>query len=259
MTTIREITEISNKGYIDDPERVGTIVEKVVNMPVARLFEGGAHEIRGVFDALVKLRNFPKEVLDGLTYIEMLGLIEDIPDYTRAHVGTSFGRDKEITPESFMRFHVRILKRALLEAAKSDLLIAHFLGIEAKALFDYLESRHNDQSLGKMYEVMASSRNGMKIPGNLSWLLKDTTDRENSSWKCWKDIEKYRVQILRANSWDCDLLVYGFCQAYRERIAIPVLVKKCWALEKDLRVKEKAKNMQHSNKEKEGTSYGTHN
>ncbi len=238
MTTIEDIKKISEAGCIEDPAKVAAIVDEFANTSMGPIFACVRRDLRDLFDCIARLYDLQPEVIDELSYIELISMIDDLDEVMEP--------DPDMTPDQFKRFHINFLKYVLLEAQKSNLLTKSFLGISTDAMRKFMESRHRDNLADDCFNFMIAdyekmidrmspqwvednspaSSTGKIRERNIGDLLRLTTKVCGRSWNCWTDIYGYQTLLLEACSIDRNILSTSFVTAYREKADVNDLPEK---------------------------------
>lgn len=228
MTTIEEIREITNKGYIDDPVKIAQITDEFATLRMNEIFKCDNPEVQRLFDCIVQLYDFDPSIFDELSYIELLTLIN--------HLELVMEPSIDLSPEQFKRFHISFLKRVVLAAGEYHPTVKLFLATEINAMLHYLEEKHRKSEvpthkrcifvdLRELTEDDDQNHDDRKSL-TVGDLLHLTTDECNKSWYCWKDIDDYKLRVLTACDLDMRLLLNVFLEAYKEHVVLDDITAK---------------------------------
>lgn len=238
MKTLNEIKEMSELGFYSSPEKTRSIIEEFVGLPMGTMFKDSSVNRKLIFEDLAEFHDLDASVLDEITYPEMICLIEDLDNVMSPGA-------KNPTIAELKRLYAYQLKQLLLDAGRRNLTVSLFLGISVSALFEYLESRHNDREVGRLLErlkndekemlrlawslgyVSLSERERMeKKEKSVAALLNTTQDIGCRRWNCWRSISDFQAMVLMANAVDAGLLGSCISSGFRERMNIEDLMEK---------------------------------
>lgn len=221
MTTIKEIQRIAAAGFIEDPERVAKAVDDFANMEMGPVFACSDKKVRGLFNCLANMHQFYNEVIDHVSYIELMSMIENLDNVMET--------DGDMTASQFKRFHIHFTKRIILDAGKRDAVVKCFLAVKLGALRDYLNGKHENNLVIGWFDRMQSDYNSMlhgdgeddgrdMMDLTVAELLQQTSKCREKAWLGWNDFSIYWDMINSAYAVETKLFRNIFLTAYREKL-----------------------------------------
>ena len=148
MKGIKEIKRIAENGYIDDPLMVREIVNDFLNLKMRDLGVP-LRSYDSVLKSILILNSRDPDLLEEYTYRDMLNLINSID-----------GSD-ETSKHELIQFYAWHLAIVLLKSEKNSLIVKRFLGLNSRAFFEYLESRHSDGEVCFVEEYVRLAYSGL--------------------------------------------------------------------------------------------------
>ncbi len=229
--TLERIRNITDKGYIDDPELVAQITDRFLSLPVTEITGAAGGDLAGMMDALLPVYDADEELLSELTYGEAVCLIANIARSPAVSIS-------DITPAEFRRFQIAFLKRILLEAALNDPAVDQFLSLNIGALFRYFSERHHDSRIEALYNGFLAQC-GDRFPDlkeklteeriSVRAVLEEIRTAQGRSWCPWKNLKEYGLLQIKTTILEAKLLIDSFYLAYREKMCHQSLLVKIGA------------------------------
>ena len=241
MTTIKAITEIADRGYINDPEMVKAVIDELVNLPIKEIFGCVSGDRTDSFRMLEVFYDINEEAFDNITFLELLCLIDNMhrEEYTDFSKKTN-----EYSAAELKMFYADMLSGLLIEAGARNELIRLVLGLSITAMSDYLNSRYDDRTAYAVYRRIFSRacdvrKSCMKMncttvmnldphkwmAGSIGEILKDINHACSTPWRPWWSVNDYRMVQLALRSIEADILIAGFREGFREKMKIEEVIR----------------------------------
>ncbi len=228
--SIQELLRISHNGYIDDQKCAEQIVDNLSKKKMKDILKY-SREKSGL-TSLTYVYDMSYVDFDSLSLLDTICLIGNMD---KGILDGSKVFNHVTTPNQFKKLLVELLRRALVEAMQTDLVVRQFLGINIKTMFEVLENRHNDKKVIHLYNRIGKEWSLLKDTKikdialknmNIGSALEKLDESGNRPWRCWNQINDYRDDILRLNRLEDLILIEGFFVGYREQMNARTLTAK---------------------------------
>ena len=223
MTSITTITDIADKGYIDEREMVKAVIDEFVNMPIGEIFNCVSEDRSFSFGMLQDLYEIDERSFENLTFLELLCLINNLH---REEYSFLSKKGVQYSASELKMFFADMLRALLIEAQAQNPLIRLVLGLNITAMFGYLISRCDDRMANSVYRRIFSRAADVEkgcIKMNCTalmnfhpekWeyvsigeILKDINHACGVAWRPWWGISDYRMVQLTLRNMEGDILI----------------------------------------------------